>query len=714
MRIYSLTILLSAFLLFQIEPLIAKYIQPWFGGAPSVWTTCLLFFQMLLLAGYTYAHLIGTRLAPRRQAIAHLMLIGTCVIAMILAALLWKSPILPAAGWKTLSDAYPVARILMLLFASIGLPYFALSATAPLLQSWYARVRKDSSPYRLYSISNLGSLIALLSYPFAVEPTLTLRSQANLWSCLYVAFAIGMSLSAIPLLRAGSLAQESDESRSERLSPATRTLWVVLPASASVLLFAGTSELTQNTAPIPFLWVLPLALYLLSFIICFDSELWYRRGLFHPLFAGAIVTNLLILVYVDRIAATLGKLVLTPMSMILVLEIGSVLLVVFAGCMVCHGELVRIKPHSRDLTTFYLMVSAGGALGGVFSVVVAPLLFRGFWDFRFAVWLCVVLMAVSLIRDRESWVYRRSFAAGIAILGTAIALLAVIYVNMIAIAMHGAVFVTRNFYGIFRVVSSEAPDHSWHSYRLLNGRITHGAQFFSSTFPRLRYYPTTYYCLNSGVGLVMMNHPRRSHPNDSSLRVGVVGLGVGTVAAWGRPGDYLRFYEINPAVIALATNPNGYFSYIRDSSAQVEIVSGDARLSMERELAEGRSQQFDVLVVDAFTGDAVPTHLLTREAMLIYLRQLKPDGVLAVHVSNLYLDLRPLLAEHARTLNLHYGFVHVDEKDSVDWASDWVLLSRDDKIFKQPEISGRLGPRDKVRRVRPWTDDYSNLFQLLN
>jgi hypothetical protein len=768
MRIFSFTILLGAFLLFQIEPVIAKYIQPWFGGAPSVWTTCLLFFQTLLLAGYTYAHLIGTKLAPRRQAIVHLLLVAICVIAMMLAALLWKSPVLPAAGWKTVSTDYPVARILLLLSASIGLPYFALSATAPLLQSWFARIRPDTSPYRLYSVSNLGSLIALLTYPFAVEPLLTLRSQANLWSCLYVTFAIGMVLCAIPLLRAEPLARLTDQAPVEKSSLATKTLWVLLSACASVLLFAGTSELTQNTAPIPFLWVLPLALYLLSFIICFDGERWYRRGIFHPLLGGSILLNLLTLIYVDRIAATLGRVILTPMTMILVLEIGNVLLLVFAGCMVCQGELVRLKPHRRDLTIFYLMVSAGGALGGAFSVVVVPLLFRAFWDFRFAVWTCVVLMAIALMRDHTSWIYRRGSAAGIAILSAAllfpllikvvvypktytgvafvmvaavsmvprwkngprwlarpgtvtqlsmlavIALLAVIYVNMTALAMRGAVFVTRNFYGIFRVVSAEAPDHSWHSYRLLNGRITHGAQFFSSTYPRLRYYPTTYYCLNSGVGLVMMNHPRRGRPNDSSLRVGVVGLGVGTIAAWGRPGDYFRFYEINPAVVKLATDPNGYFSFIRDSSARVEIVSGDARLSMERELAEGRSQQFDVLVVDAFTGDAVPTHLLTREAMLVYLRQLKPDGVLAVHVSNLYLDLRPVLAEHARDLHLQYGFVHVDEKDSVDWASDWVLLSRDRKLFEQPEISGRLAPSSDLRHVRPWTDDYSNLFQILN
>jgi len=766
MRIYALTIFLGAFLLFQIEPIVAKYILPWFGGAPTVWTTCLLFFQTLLLAGYTYAHLICTKLSPRRQITIHLGLITICIVVMMFSALLWKSPIMPRASWKPVSEDFPAARILLMLSASIGLPYFALSATAPLLQWWFARVYHDASPYRLYSVSNFGSLIALLAYPFVVEPNLSLKLQANLWSCCYVAFAVGMVLCAMPVLGARSRVPEKDgEVAIENSSLGTRMLWVLLPACASLLIYGGTGQMMQDTAPIPFLWILPLALYLLSFIICFDSERWYRRGIFHPLLGVAIFSSFLVVIYIDRIAPIVGRAVLSPTTVTLLLEIGNSSLLMFAGCMVCHGELVRLKPHRRDLTAFYLMVSAGGALGGLFSVVVAPLLFSGFWDFRFAVWTCVVLMTISLIRDRTSWTYHRTSAAGIAILtvalmfpliiglvvhtwicaavafamvaavalmvrrknppwplarpgivtqlsmAAAIAILAAVYIDTIAIAMHDTLWITRNFYGVFRVVEDEAPDHRWHSYQLMNGRITHGKQFFSSTYPRLRYYPTTYYCLNSGIGLVLLNHPCRAQ--SETLRVGVVGLGVGTIAAWGRPGDYFRFYEINPAVIGVASDQHGYFSFLRDTSAQVTVVPGDARLSMERELAAGHSQQFDVLAIDAFNGDAVPTHLLTREAMLIYLSELKPDGVLAVHISNLYLDLRPVLAEHSRELNLLYGFVHVDEKDVVDWSSDWVLLAHNDKVLGQPEISARLEPRDRVPRVRPWTDDYSNLFQLI-
>jgi hypothetical protein len=766
MRIYALTIFVGAFLLFQIEPMIAKYLLPWFGGTAMVWTTCLLFFQTLLLAGYTYAHLIGTKLAPRHQFIIHIGLIGICVTAMLALALLSNSPVMPGASWKSVHPAFPVLRLLLVLGVSVGLPYFVLSTTAPLLQSWSASIYPGASVYRLYALSNLGSLLALLTYPFVVEPRLALRTQANLWAVLYGTFAIGMLLCALPLRDRQAPARATAD---ESVEPGagTKVLWIALAACASVLLYGATGQMTQDVAPIPFLWILPLALYLLSFIICFDGDRWYRRGIFHPLLGIAIFASFLVVIYLNAIAPVLGRVILSRQIVTLAIEVGNLSLLLFAGCMVCHGELVRLRPHRRDLTVFYLLVSAGGVLGGVLSVVVAPLLFRGFWDFRFAVWASVVLMAVALVRDRGSWIYRRPPALGIAILAVAlgypllirivehawiysvavltmivavallprwknrprwvarpglvlqlsmlavIAVLGGIYLETIEVALHDTLWIARNFYGVFRVVENEGPNHQWYSYRLLNGRISHGMQVYSASDPQTRYYPTTYYDLDSGIGLIMMNHPRRAEDGNSSLRVGIVGLGVGTMAAWGRPGDYFRFYEVNPTIIKLASDPKGYFSYLRDSSAKVVIVPGDARLSMERELAEGRSQQFDVLVIDAFNGDSIPTHLLTRQAMLVYLAELAPDGVLAVHVSNLFLDLRLVLAEDSRALNLRYGFVSSEEQDAMNWASDWVLLARNDKVLGQPEIAGRLKSRDGLRRIRPWTDDYSNLFQLL-
>jgi hypothetical protein len=329
--------------------------------------------------------------------------------------------------------------------------------------------------------------------------------------------------------------------------------------------------------------------------------------------------------------------------------------------------------------------------------------------------MLTVIAGVALLprwTNRPRWLARPGVVLQLSMLAV-IAVLGVIYVKTVEVALHDTLWIARNFYGVFRVVENEGPEHQWHSYRLLNGRISHGMQLFSSSDPQTRYYPAAYYDIDSGIGLIMMNHPRRAEDGNSSLRVGIVGLGVGTMAAWGRPGDYFRFYEVNPTIIKLANDPNGYFSYLRDSSAKVAIVPGDARLSMEREVAEGRSPQFDVLVVDAFNGDSIPTHLLTRQAMLVYLAELSPDGVLAIHVSNLFLDLRPVLAENSRALNLRYGFVSCEEKDAMNWASDWVLLARNDKVLGQPQIAGRLKSRDGLRRVRPWTDDYSNLFQLL-
>ena len=765
MPIYAATIFVSAFLLFQIEPMIAKYLLPWFGGTAMVWTTCLLFFQTLLLAGYTYAHLVGTKLAPRRQALVHLGLIAICVIAIAMPALFSNSTILPGASWKPMHVEFPIVRILAVLGVSIGLPYFVLSATAPLLQSWFARIYPASSAYRLYALSNFGSLLALLTYPFVVEPRLALRNQANLWSIAYVAFAIGMLLCALPLRSQTELVREEVEA-GERTGFGTMGLWIALSACAAVLLYGATAQMTQDIAPVPFLWVLPLGLYLLSFIICFDSERWYRRGIFQPLFAVSVFVSFFAVIYSTVVAARVSKVMLTDMKVQLIIEIANASLLMFTGCMVCNGELVRLKPHRRDLTLFYLLVSAGGVLGGIFAVVVAPEIFRGLWEFRLAVWAAVVLMTVALLRDRSSWVHRDSAWPAIAIMAlalvfplllrvvdykktyvvaailllgavivlprwkdrpkwltrpgsaiqlsmmAAIGILGVIYIVTIGYALHDALFIARNFYGAFRIVRDDHSKDNWHAYRLLNGKITHGMQAFSSQDPHLRYFPTSYYSLDSGIGLLMMNHPRHNQ-TDASMRVGIVGLGVGTIAAWGRPGDYFRFYELNPAIIQLASDPTGFFTYLKDSAAKVDIVPGDARLSMEEELAEGHSQQFDVLAIDAFNGDSIPTHLLTREAMMLYLSELAPDGVLAVHVSNLFLDLKPVLAEHSRAFNLKYGYVDSQEKDALSWASDWVLLARDDQVLGIPAIASRLQPVDGVGRVRPWTDDYSNLFQLL-
>ena len=759
MLTYAITIFIGAFLLFQVEPLLARYILPWFGGTPALWVTCMLFFQLLLVAGYAYSHLIAARLNARRQAIVHIAIVSACVVLMGALAMIWQSPITPGPDWKPLSPDFPVAGIFALLIVSIGLPFFILSTTGPLLQTWYARSHQGASPYRLYALSNIGSLLALVTYPFVVEPALSLRAQAILWSLLFGLFSIGVLLCARSIYGV-ALPDPSVESANVRIavpSRSTRVLWIALATVPSVMLLATTNQLCQQVAVVPFLWVLPLAIYLLSFVICFDNQRWYRRGVLHPMLGATVFIALAVLV--------------RPNASILI-QIVTYSMLLFAICMVCHGELVRLKPHERYLTSFYLMVAIGGALGGIFVVVVAPRLFTGYWEFHLAIWASLLLLTIVLMRSPNSWIHQRSPAAAIALLAGAIllpeliaansllgairraseashlipALAAVGLMSAVAFQKHsslsrkrpgsivqacailgllvigGALIVdiegnransliaSRNFYGTLGVYSVDSQNPEGHYYMLRHGQIIHGEQYSA---PDKRYQPTTYYGPESAIGLIMLNHPRRfaRNPRDRALRVGVIGLGVGTIAAYGMPGDYIRFYEINPAVTKIA-DESGYFTYLRDSRARIEIVPGDARLSMERELANGGPQGFDVLVLDAFAGDAIPVHLLTIEAFAIYLRELNPDGVIAIHVTNRYLDLQPVIRDIADHFGLESARVHQAAGPIVK-PGDWIILARNNSVLGRAEIASKLRPLDSRRKVRLWTDDYSNLFQIL-
>ena len=774
---YALTIFLGGFLLFEAEPMVAKYILPWYGGSAAVWTTCLLFFQVLVLAGYSYAHVIGTRLAPSRQARTHLAVIVSGAAVMLLLAIIWKSPILPGAAWKPMHSDFPIARILLTLCVSIGIPFFAISSTAPLLQSWLARTNADASPYRLYAWSNLGALLALLSYPFVIEPRLPLTTQANVWAGLYLLLVVGIARCAIPLLTIQSRNDATDVAdldTFERSTIGTRILWIALAACASVMLYGATGLMTHDVAPVPFLWILPLSLYMLSFVICFDSERWYRRAIFHPLLAAAIFASLVVTAHIEPIAIfMLGPAARESAVLLLQLSTSSALL--FAVCMVCHGELYRLRPRTQDLTSYYLMVSAGGVVGGVFSAVLAPELFRGFWESRLAVWSCLLLMTIVLIGDRKSWIHKRKPVTAVLIAGFALilpeamtmvapspqynaAIVAVIIgigllallssrsagvlragiatatSMLLAIVVLGAIFIvgtfvsfrytmvaTRDFYGVFRIDTNPIPENpgKYRYFELRSGAITHGLQFPD---PSLRYIPTMYYGRETGLGALLMNFPRTSSDNSDNnddprnpraIRIGVIGLGTGTIAAWGQTGDYIRFYELNPTIIKLATDPNGYFTYLSDSSAKVDIVEGDARISIENELRTGNPQRFDVLVLDAFAGDAIPMHLLTREAMRTWLAAITPDGVIAVHTSNRFLNLNPVLTGLARTYGLRAGWIHdAGDTNQGDPGSDWVLLARNNIVLGIPEIASKMKMIEEGKSVL-WTDDYSNLFSVL-
>jgi len=671
MILFATTIFLSAFLLFQVQPLIAKMILPWFGGTAAVWTVCMLFFQMLLLAGYVYAHACARLRAPR-QRVLHIVLLLLAAATLPLAA---------SAAWKPTGGEDPTWRIFGLLATSVGLPYFMLSTTGPLVQAWYARCHPGRSPYRLFALSNLGSMLALLSYPVAVEPLLPLRLQTAIWSGGFVVFAILCTALAwrspgaedTPALAAGDAAKPG---------PGVQALWAGLACCASALLLAFTGYMSLNVAAIPLLWVLPLALYLLSFVLCFDASGWYRRWLFLPLLAAGF-------------AAICVSLFKSNPSIWTLIPLYSATL--FAACMVCHGELARAKPDPRYLTGFYLMVALGGALGGIFVGLVAPNVFDELYELPIAMLALCVLIGIALYRDRSSILRGRgAIPAGLVLAALTLALGGELMKSYRENSEDARV-VTRNFYGVLTVSDSgEGPD----AMRMLShGTIVHGKQFLQ---PDRRDWPTTYYGMQSGVGLAILEARSRGR-----VRVGVVGLGSGTLAAYGRAGDVFRFYDINPKVVEIARSE---FSFLGDSPAQVEVALGDARLSLEREAG----QNLDVLALDAFSSDAIPVHLLTSEAIQVYLRHLKPGGVLAVHISNRYLDLAPVVQQAARRLGLEVRqVVNDDDDDAGVYTSDWMLLSASPAPFEHEPLKSAAQKIEAEPRVRLWTDDYSDLVHIL-
>jgi hypothetical protein len=689
MWLYTLTIFLSAFLLFEVQPIIAKAILPWFGGTSAVWSTCMLFFQVVLLAGYGYAHWLHRRPIARRQALIHIVL---------LAASLALLPILPSERWKTTDVSEPSLRILVLLTVTVGLPYFLLSSTSPLLQAWYARDHKEGLPYRLFALSNFASMLALLSYPVLIEPAVSTRLQGMLWSGGYVAFAAvcaatswrSASRPALPAIQ-----QEDAVVTDSTPRPSVRLLWLGLAAAASVLLLAVTTHLTSDVAAIPFLWILPLSVYLLTFIICFESPRYYFRPVFLPLMIVGLAFML------SRLAPTgvqIWRFTVRPYLPIRTLIAG------FSGslfvcCMVCHGELVRLKPHPRYLTNFYVMVSLGGAFGGLFVGLVAPNLFHAYYEFPLGMALAAAL--IFLVLQKDLWPLQ-----GAATKAAAVGLVLVLgtYLYFVGYIMHRMVsgyrVVARNFYGLLRVYDDADPRVDETAARkLVHGAINHGQQMLNEEFRR---EPVTYFCPQSGIGRAMKvleGAPRR---------IGILGLGCGTLAAYGRPGDTIRIYEINPLVLDLAESQ---FTYLKDTPARVETALGDGRLVLESE----PSQQFDLLVMDAFSGDSVPVHLVTREALSTYFRHLKPTGILAINISNSYLDLEPVMERAANAygkMALVYHFTP-DDADELCFSCSWTLIMDKATLDLHSELRDGAKILRQERPFRLWTDDFSNMYSIL-
>jgi len=667
---YAVTIFLSAFLLFLVQPIIAKQILPWFGGSSAVWTTALVFFQSTLLAGYAYADLTQ-RLGVRRQTVLH--------VALLVASLL-TLPILASADWKPQGDEAPIVRILVLLAVTIGLPYFLLSTTTPLLQAWYWRRFRSAVPYRLFALSNFASLLALLGFPVLFEPWLTLPQLGWIWSALYALFVLICAATGWLSLRAAAgeppVPREAAATAAApvALTVTTQLHWLLLAAMGSVMLLAVTNHVTQNVASVPFLWVLPLSLYLLSFVLTFDHPRWYQRRLI-----------------IAAVALVVPAMAWLIPSLELKLAASVFFVGLFLACMFCHGELARMRPDPRHLTRFYLMIALGGALGAVAVAIVAPLTLRGYFEVNIALVLLALLVLLQLTG--------RWRLVGVAAVGVTM-----------WFAVNGALeyardvrVMERDFYGVVRTRDRAQPV----PYRaMMHGGIVHGGQLLGDAY---RNRASDYFGPGSGYGRlfaaldVLHTGPRR---------VGIVGLGAGVVASYGRAGDHFTFYEISPRVVDVA---HGEFTFLKDTAARVDVVLGDGRLSLEREQPRG----YDVLGIDAFAGDSIPMHLVTREAMALYVRHLAPDGVIVFQATNRYIDLLPVVQRLASEFGMQARLVADvpagDDTGPEFWLSstDQILVTRNAALFDADALRYVATPIADRADLKTFTDAHHNLFRIL-
>jgi len=642
---YAVTIFLGAFLLFAVQPILGRTLLPLFGGGPAVWTVCLLFFQIGLLAGYLYAHAAG-----RMSGAYHLA---------VVAISLWFLPIsqkaMPPGLW-------PELQVLALLAASAGLPYLVLASTGPLLQTWFHEQFPDRSPYRLYSLSNIASMLALASYPVLIEPLLGLSVQRTLWSGGYALYAACCGWCAWSHRQSNACSTNSTKGLRKR----DVAWWLALSAAGSIILLAITNQMCQEVASTPFLWILPLAIYLMTFILAFESPRWYSRRWYSRALSLAVPAACAV--------SAMGLVI--PVTV----HIAVFSVTLFVCAMSCHGELANARPEPARLTHFYLSIAAGGAIGGTLAALGAPLVFTSYLEFPLGLSLCCALILLRILTHDTT--------PGLALHQRLIPCAGLILAAIGPLAfLSGSEPLTsssfRNFYGTLRL--RERTSIAGPQREMRHGRITHGFQFIEQS---KRSWPTSYYGPSSGVGLAIN---KLSHP----ASIGVIGLGAGTLAAYGKPGDRIRFYEINPDVIALSKR---YFSFQRDSAARVEVIEGDARIRLEQ---EPEPLNLDLLAVDAFSSDAIPTHLLTVECADIYRRHLKPGGVLAIHISNQSLDLAPVVVGMARHLGLQAMRIDSPEDQSHGTSTAiWMLLSGKSE-----------GPPPPSMIV--WTDDHVSLWRIM-
>ena len=733
--LFSITLFVSATLMFWVQPMFAKMALPLLGGTPAVWNTCMVFYQSVLLAGYLYAHLAPKWLGVRRQALVHLSMLLLAFFTLPIGIKLGSTP--PIA-------ANPILWLLLLLLVSIGFPFFVISTSAPLLQRWFAATGHPEAgdPYFLYAASNLGSMLALLSYPILFEPFLRLQAQSMAWTWGYVLLALLIAGCAFVLYRApnssakptapkgkGIPADQPAASDFARVTVLQRTWWVALSFVPSSLLLGFTSYVTSDIASVPLLWIIPLSLYLLTFVLVFA-----RRPLVP-----------------HRLMVQLELFLIVPIVMLFYFDVGKLwwifglhLAAFFVIAMVCHGELAASRPPAFYLTEFYLWMAVGGVLGGLFNALVAPQLFSSITEYplvlvlacflrpqadrtadRFTQWLDLLIPLgiflgfAGLSRLYNTGPSQFSFPAKVVL----ICLMAMLFLRFSsrplrfclavgALLLAGGLFhpdkakvvlhQERSFFGVIRVFQDTGGKY----HTLYHGATLHGAQCMEAARRR---EPLTYYRRNGPLGQVFTTF---SGPN-AKKTIAVVGLGTGTIASYGQAGQHLTFYEIDPVIERIARDLR-YFTYLSDCPAQVQVILGDARLSLKT----APDASYEMIILDAFSSDAIPIHLVTREALSLYLAKLKPDGILVFHISNRFLELAPVMGNLARDaglvclLNRQLGVSIKDQKNKL-MGCEWVVMAR-----KQEDLGDLVQDRGWValkgqKEPHPWTDDYSDIIRYL-
>ncbi len=707
--LFALTIFVSAYLLFQVQPLISKFILPWFGGSPSVWTAAMLFFQCVLFGGYAYAHVVSRYGSPRVQSWTH--------IALLAAAAALAIFVVPGQALKPTGSEAPIAQILLLLGASVGVPYFCLATTGPLIQYWFTQVCPGRSAFRLYALSNVGSFLALLSFPYVFEPFFELTQLGHFWT---VGFWIFVLLCAAVTVQVKRLSHTfpihvAPEHVGAAVAPpplTQRARWVLLPALASLAFIATTDHVSHNIAPEPRLWIATLGLYLLTFIVCFDHPRWYRRRWV----AAACLAAVVFIAGYREFPGWFG----------LELDFGvtgvrwSHLTAMFLVCFMAHGELYRLRPaNPKHLTEFYLWMSFGGACGGLFVALVATNFFADYYE-----WSLCLVAAIGLacfIAGQE--IARAGKPGGGKAAAVATILAGLLFAGLVlfwedprhwrSTSEEGYTEIrthqSRNFYGTISVRERRYRDDPANDFRVYySGRVTHGLQFLDPAKSRL---PTTYYSEGSGVGETLAYAKSKK----ASLRVAVVGLGAGTLATYARESDRYDFYEINPAAARVA---NEWFDNVpKCLAASKQTIIGDARLKMEQLPAD---VLYDVIALDAFSGGSVPIHLLTREAFEIYKRHLKPDGFIAIHITNAYLNLYPVVKRQAEHLGIGYRNKYQPPDAGRKIRHNQYFVMTDDREYLQRFPSENRKYYDEkgtlIRVDDPnlpdvplWTDHFSSL-----